>query len=73
MLTELEPELKEQKQAAGEKSVQIAKEKKIADEQEKIVAEESEEVNIQAMKIKGIKDKVELQLEEAKPAMEEAK
>ena len=72
MLTELEPELKNQKQMAHDKAVAISSESKIAGEQERQVEEEEKIVTAQAMDVKVIKDQVEAQLEEARPAMLEA-
>ena len=57
---------------ANDKAVAISNESKIAGEQEKQVEEEEKVVSAQAMDVKVIKDQVEIQLEEARPAMLEA-
>lgn len=72
MLTEMEPELKAQKQNASTKAVAIGNESKIASEKEKLVEEEEKVVSVQAAEIKEVKDEVEKQLNEARPAMENA-
>lgn len=48
-------------------------EKKKAEEKERLVEKEANEVSIQAAEVKAIKDQVEIKLEDARPAMEEAK
>jgi dynein heavy chain len=72
MLTELEPELKTQKLSASTKAIAIGNESKLATEKEKLVEEEEKVVGEQAMEIKVVKEKVEKQLDEAKPIMEKA-
>jgi len=73
MLTELKPELQLQSQKATEKATMVKNEKKKAEEVERVVEKEANEVGIQAMEVKTIKEQVELKLEDARPAMEEAK
>ena len=57
---------------ANDKAVAISNESKIAGKQEKQVEEEEKVVSVQAMDVKVIKDQVEIQFEEARPAMLEA-
>ena len=73
MLIKLKPELEKQSEMATEKANMVKVEKKKAEEVERVVEKEANEVSIQAMDVKQIKDRVELKLEDAKPAMEEAK
>lgn len=73
MLTELRPELDQQSKMANEKANQVKIEKKKAEEKERVVEKEATEVGIQANEVRAIKEKVETKLDDAKPAMEEAK
>jgi dynein heavy chain, axonemal len=57
---------------AHDKAVAINGESKIAGEQERQVEEEEKIVSAQAVSVKVIKDQVEAQLEEARPAMLQA-
>jgi dynein heavy chain len=73
MLTELRPELHQQSTVANEKANQVKIEKKKAEEKERVVEKEASEVGIQANEVRAIKERVELKLQDARPAMEEAK
>jgi dynein heavy chain len=72
-LTEMKPELEKQSKMANEKANMVKIEKKKAEEVERVVEKEANEVGQQALEVKAIKDRVELKLEDARPAMEEAK
>ena len=73
MLTEMKPELELQSENAKEKTKVVKEQKKKAEEVERLVQKEADEVSHQAAEVKIIKDEVEGELLEAKPAMEKAK